>query len=112
VELTITHSHEVEVKEELPREDLTQPPLYRTVTQQQDVPQNSIIGFAGNVKMRLSERTKGYALYSGYILDVVLDYDTVNDSDFETEAVFTFPLSIGQTLFENFVVKMDDHDIV
>ncbi|MDD1751365.1 MAG: hypothetical protein LUO89_15990 [Methanothrix sp.] len=111
IELTVSHSHEVEVKEEIPREDPTQPPLYRTVTQQQEVPQNSIVGFVGEIKMRLSERTKGYALYSGYILDAVLNYDILNDSAFETDAVFTFPLSTGQTLFENFVVKMDDHDI-
>jgi hypothetical protein len=111
VELTINHSHEVEVKEELPREDITQPPLYKTTMQRQDVPQNSITGFVGDVKMSLSEREKGYALYSGYILDVKLNYDVINDSTFETDAVFTFPLSQGQTLFENFVVKMDDRDM-
>jgi hypothetical protein len=54
IELTVNHSHEVEVEEELPREDPTQPPLYRTVMQRQDVPQNSIVGFTGDVEMRLS----------------------------------------------------------
>jgi hypothetical protein len=61
--------------------------------------------------MRLSEREKGYAFYSGYILDVTLTYDVINDSVFETDAAFTFPLSPGQTLFENFVVQMDGRDI-
>jgi hypothetical protein len=111
VELTVTHSHEVEVQEELPREDPTQPPLYRNVTQIQEVPQNSITGFVGDVQMTLSEREKGYAFYSGYIVDVTLKYDILNDSNIETDAAFTFPLSPGQTLFEDFVVNMDGEDL-
>ncbi len=111
VELTVSHSHEVEVKEELPREDPTQLPLYRTVIERQEVPQNSITGFVGDVKMYLSEREKGYALYSGYTVDVTLTYDIVNDSGIETDAAFTFPLSPEQTLFEDFAVEMDDTDL-
>ncbi|HDQ71678.1 MAG TPA: hypothetical protein ENN19_06220 [Chloroflexi bacterium] len=111
IELTVRHSHEVEVQQELPREDPTQPPLYRTVTERRDVPQNSIVGFAGDVNMRLSERKKGYALYSGYVIDVALNYDIVNDSSIETDATFSFPLTPGQTLFEDFVIEMDGRDI-
>ncbi len=111
VELTVDHTHEVEVQEELPREDPTLPPLYRTVKQTQEVPQNSITGFVGDVKMYLSEREKGYAFYSGYTVDVTLNYDIVNASVIETDATFTFPLSPGQTLFEDFVVKMDGIDL-
>lgn len=111
VELTVSHSHEVEVKEELPREDPTQLPLYRTVIERQEVPQNSITGFVGDVKMYLSEREKGYALYSGYTVDVTLTYDIVNDSGIETDAAFTFPLSPEQTLFEDFAVEMDGIDL-
>lgn len=111
IELTIKHSHPVEVREELPREDPTQPPVYRTVTQIQEIPQNSITGFVGDVKMNLSEREKGYALYSGYVLDTTFHYDVQNDSVFETDAEFSFPLSSGQTLFENFVVEMDGQDL-
>ena len=111
IELTVHHTHEVEVKEEIPREDPTEAPVYRTVTQVQTVPQNSITGFVGDVKMNLSERQKGYALYSGYTLDVTLNYEILNDSDIETDATFTFPLSSGQTLFEDFVVLMDDTDM-
>ena len=84
IELTVAHSHEVDVQEEIPRDDPTKPPLYRTVTKHETVPQNSIVGFAGDVMMRLSEREKGYALYSGYVVDVSLNYDIVNDSDIET----------------------------
>jgi hypothetical protein len=61
--------------------------------------------------MRLSEREKGYALYSGFILDVTLVYDVVNDSSIETESVFHFPLSEGQTLFENLIITMDGRDL-
>ena len=111
IELTIKHSRPVEVQEELPRADPTQPPIYRTVTEIQEVPQNSIIGFKGDVQMNLNERQKGYALYSGYVLDAVFRYEIHNDSDFETDADFSFPLSSGQTLFENFVVEMDDRDL-
>lgn len=111
IELTIKHSHPVEVREELPREDPTQPPVYRTVTQIQEIPQNSITGFVGDVKMNLSEREKGYALYSGYVLDTTFHYNVQNDSVFETDAEFSFPLSSGQTLFENFVVEMDGQDL-
>ncbi len=111
IELTVTHSHQVEVQEEIPQADPTKPPLYRTVTQTQEVPENSIVGFTGDVKMQLSEREKGYALYSGYTLDVTLNYDVLNDAPYETDAAFTFPLSQGQTLFENFVIKMDGYDL-
>jgi len=111
VELTVDHFHDVEIKEEIPREDITQPPVYRTVTQRQYVPQNSIVGFDGDVEMRLSERTKGYALYSGYVLDVALTYNIVNDSAIKTYAEFTFPLSEGQTLFEDLVIRMDGRDL-
>ncbi len=111
IELTVNHSHMVEVQEEIPREDPAQPPTYRSVVQRQEVPQNSIVGFVGDIQMRLSEREKGYALYSGYVIDVVLQYDIVNDSSIQTDAEFNFPLSAGQTLFENFVVEMDGRDI-
>lgn len=111
VELTVQHYHDVQEQEELPREDLTKPPQYRMVTVTREVPQNSIVGFVGDVKMRLSEREKGYALYSGYTLDVVFIYDIVNNADFATDAYFTFPLSNGQSLFENFVINMDGKDM-
>jgi hypothetical protein len=111
VELTVVHSHEVQVQEELPREDLTKPATYKTVTQRENVVQNSIVGFKGDILMRLSEREKGYAYYSGYVIDVALNYDVVNDSDILTDADFTFPLSSGQSLFENFVIRMDGQDL-
>jgi len=111
IELTVNHSHEVAVQEEQPREKPEDPPTYKTVIQRQDVPQNSIIGFNGDVQMKLNEREKGYALYSGYTLDVKLAYQIINDSAIATDADFTFPLSSGQTLFENFVITMDGDDM-
>jgi hypothetical protein len=111
IELTISHSHEIEVKEELPREDLSEPPKYKTVIEREYIPQNSITGFTGDVQMRLSEREKGYAFYSGYLIDVALSYDVINDSNFLTDAEFTFPLSYGQSLFENFTIVMDGEDL-
>lgn len=111
IELTVRHFHDVEKQEEVPRENPDDPPKYKTVVVEEEVLQNSIIGFSGDVQMRLSEREKGYALYSGYVVDVALSYDVVNDSEIETDANFQFPLSPGQTLFENFVITMDDKDM-
>lgn len=111
IELTVRHSIEVEEQQEQPREDPDDPPTYKTVLVRKDVLQNSIIGFKGDVDMKLNEREKGYALYSGYTLDVKLAYEIVNDSDLLTDADFTFPLSSGQTLFENFVITMDGKDL-
>jgi hypothetical protein len=110
-ELTVTHSIEVEVQEEIPREDPSLPPLYRTVRQRQEVPQNSIQSFRGEARMTLSEREKGYAYYSGFLLDVNLIYAVLNDSEYRTEADFYFPLSPGQTLFTDFTVTLDGRDI-
>jgi hypothetical protein len=110
-ELTVVHSIEVEVQEELPREDPSQPPLYRTVRQRQDVPQNSILSFRGTAHMTLSEREKGYAYYSGFLLDANYQYLVVNDSEFITDADFLFPLSPSQTLFKDFTVKINGTDI-
>lgn len=111
IELTVNHSIEVEEQQEQPRENPDDPPTYKTVLVRKDVPQNSIIGFNGDVAMNLNEREKGYALYSGYTLDVKLEYDIVNDSNLATDAEFTFPLSSGQTLFENFIISMDGNDM-
>lgn len=111
IELTVRHSIEVEEQQEQPREDPDDPPTYKTVLVRKDVLQNSIIGFKGDVDMKLNEREKGYALYSGYTLDVKLAYEIVNDSDLLTDTDFTFPLSSGQTLFENFVITMDGKDL-
>lgn len=110
-ELSVTHHIERRVQEELPRNDPTQPPLYKEVTVTEVIPQNSIIGFVGQVTMQLSEREKGYALYSGYLLDARFEYAVINDSDLETEAAFDFPLSPQQTLFENFKITLNDEDI-
>lgn len=79
--------------------------------ERQQVLQNSIVGFTGQVDLTLSEREKGYALYNGYIIDAHFEYAVVNDSELETEAEFTFPLSPEQTLYEDFVITIDGQDI-
>ncbi|MBN2503415.1 MAG: hypothetical protein JXB38_21745 [Anaerolineales bacterium] len=110
-ELSVEHSREVEVREEIPRDDPTKPPAYRTTVEIRTVPQNSIRGFRGQVDMELSEREKGYGLYAGYLINATYTYDIINDSDYETEAEFTFPLSNNQTLYKDFMITMDDEDI-
>lgn len=111
LDLVLEHYIEVEVREEIPREDPAAAPVYRTFIERQVVPQNSIVAFQGDVQMTLSEREKGYALYSGFIIDAIFQYSVINDSDQKTEAEFTFPLSIGQTLFQDFQITMDGQDI-
>lgn len=110
-ELSVNHFVDKIVQEELPREDPTKPPVYVEKTVREQVPQNSILGFNGQFDLILSEREKGYALYAGYIINARLEYDIVNDSDLETDAEFYFPLSPGQTLFEDFKILVDDQDI-
>jgi hypothetical protein len=110
-ELSVAHFIEKVIQEEIPREDPSQPPLYRDKTVREQVPQNSILSFAGQVDMTLSEREKGYALYSGYLINARFEYEVVNDSDLETDAQFAFPLSPGQTLHENFKILVDNQDI-
>jgi hypothetical protein len=111
VELTVKHTHEVETQVEVPSTDPSQPSTYRTESHTEEVVQNSIVGFKGTVNMVLSEREKGYALYSGYTIDVTLQYDILNDSDIKTDATFAFELSPGQTLFENFIIMVDGRDM-
>lgn len=110
-ELVVKHYITTTEKEELPRQDLTQPPLYREVEVRKTIPQNSIIAFNGDVALQLSERKKGYALYSGYIIDARYVYTILNDADFATETEFFFPLSPGQTVYKNFHVIVDGEDI-
>jgi len=54
---------------------------------------------------------KGYALYSGYIIRAQFTYEVLNDSNLETEAEFTFPMSPGQRVFEDFQITLDGQDI-
>lgn len=110
-ELSVNHFVDKIVQEELPREDPTKPPVYVEKTVREQVPQNSILGFSGQFDLVLSEREKGYALYAGYIIKTRLEYDIVNDSNLETDAEFYFPMSPGQTLFEDFKILVDDQDI-
>jgi hypothetical protein len=110
-EIGYTHYTEVTRQEEVPRSNPDDPPQYRNVTTREPVPQNSVIGFEGIFNLTLSEREKGYAYYNGYLLDAQMTYQTVNDSDAETECEFDFPLSSGQTIFSDFSITVDGKDI-
>jgi hypothetical protein len=110
-ELTVNHSIEEEVEEEIPQTNLSQPPRYRKVFQRKEIPQNSILSFRGDAQMAISEREKGYAYYSGFLLTANFHYVILNDSDLTTDADFYFPLSEHQTLFKDFSVQEDGRDI-
>ncbi len=110
-ELTVEHSITVEEQEEIPQKDPSQPLQYRTVRRKQEVPQNSIRSFRGEAQMVLSEREKGYAYYSGFLLTAKYHYVVLNDSNYLTDADFRFGLSAGQPLFQDFTVTVDGKDI-
>ncbi len=110
-ELTVAHYINKIVKEEIPQEDPTKPPLYKDKEVREQVPENSILSFKGKVNMTLSDREKGYAYYSGFIIDANFEYKVINDSELETEAEFIFPLSPNQTMHENFNIMMDNQDL-
>jgi hypothetical protein len=76
-----------------------------------ELPQNSIIGFRGDVVLTASEREKGYALYSGYIIDARYEYHVINNLEVKRRAEFRFPLSPDQTMHDDFIVTVDGKDI-
>ncbi len=110
-ELNVIHYIRRMVKQEIPQEDPTKLPIYKDVEIREEVPENSVQSFKGDVNMTLSNREKGYAYYSGYIIDANYTYDVINDSNLVTEAEFDFPLSPNQTMHENFSIQMDGKDI-
>jgi hypothetical protein len=110
-ELTIAHYVWRTEQEEIPRANPDDPPKYKDVRVQYPVPQNSIVGFNGKMDMQLSEREKGYALYSGFVVSADFAYDILNDSNERTDVSWAFPLAPGQTLFEDFKITLDEKDI-
>ncbi|MBN1440273.1 MAG: hypothetical protein JW929_12770 [Anaerolineales bacterium] len=110
-ELSVKHYITVEEEELIPQKDPEAAPQYRTVEKIVEVPQASIRSFRGEAGMTLSEREKGYAYYSGYLLHAEYHYRIRNESDLRTDAHFEFALSRGQPLFQDFAVSVDGTDI-
>jgi hypothetical protein len=110
-ELSVHHFIQVTKKEELPREDLSKPPLYREVTETEEVEQNSIQSFQGTVDLKLNMRKKGSAYYNGFESDVSFLYKIKNDSDKTTDAVFTFPLSENQVMYDRLRIFEGSRDM-
>lgn len=110
-EMTLVHYITVAEQEEIPQNDPDAAPKYKTIYVRKEVAQNPIIGFTGQFDLSLSEREKGYALYSGFVLNCKMAYDVINDSDQKTEAEFVLPLSNDQTIFDGFQVFMDGKDL-
>ncbi len=103
-ELHIVHYTGRTVKEEIPREDPSKPPLYRMRTETVEVEQNSILGARGDIELTPNRRKKGSAYYNGFDLKVYLAYDVRNNSPETTEAHFSFPVYPEHMLFENFTI--------
>ncbi|MBN1886521.1 MAG: hypothetical protein JW850_00970 [Thermoflexales bacterium] len=109
-ELIVRPFVQVVRREELPREDPTQPPRYRTITERQPVTQNSIAAFRGQVNLALDEQIRRQTRLAVYTLQARYEYDVVNDSELETETEFYFPLPPAK-LYEQLVVTVDGQDI-
>jgi len=114
-ELIVEHFIETQVQEEIRRKDPAARVLYRNVKKRQLVPQNSIVGFRGDIDLALSEpekRRAGYPLYNTYTANARYKYDVINDSSETTEVEFRFPLGQSPSLLcENLSVTVDGKDI-
>ena len=110
-ELSVVHTTEITVQEEIPREDPSQPPLYRERKETISVDQNSILASTGHVELTPNKRKKGSAYYNGFDLSVSLAYDIMNSSSETTDATFSFPVYSEQMSFENFTILEDGRDI-
>ncbi len=109
-ELIVRPFVQVVRREELPREDPSQPPRYRSITERQSVTQGSIAAFRGRVELKLDEQTKQQTRVAAYTLQARYEYDVVNDSELETETEFYFPLPPSK-LYEQLAVTLDGRDI-
>ena len=110
-ELEVTHSITVEEKEEIPRPDPADPPLYKTIKVERTIEQNSILSSVGEAVITLNRRRKGSAYYNGFEVNFTMTYEVVNDSPHTTDAAFMFPLSGDQVVYDNLVVTEDGRDI-
>lgn len=110
-ELAVSHYITRKIKEEIPREDITKPPVYREIERRELVEQNSIVGSAITVDLTLNKRQKGSAYYSGFESFFTGTYEIINTSEYVTEAEFYFPLSFSQTMYENILIYDNDREI-
>jgi hypothetical protein len=110
-DLSVRHTIEKEVMEEIPREDETKPPLYKKVLKRFDVEQNSILSTHAEVELRSNKRQKGTAFYNGFETKFGIEYVVKNDSDLQTDASFAFPLPSNQSMFSDITILVDGKDI-
>ena len=110
-ELSVEHYVPRREREELPRSDPTRPPIYRYTEKQVHLAQNSFLEAKGKASLKLNERRKGSALYSGFDLAFDMEYVIKNDANEPTQAHFRFPLQAGQVQFKNVRVLEDGRDL-
>ncbi|MBN2353234.1 MAG: hypothetical protein JXD23_11735 [Spirochaetales bacterium] len=110
-DLSVRHSIERDVMEEIPRADETKPPLYKKVRRRFTIEQNSILSTHGTVELRTNKRQKGSAFYNGFETKFNFTYTVKNDSDVRTDADFRFPLPSSQSMFSDVVILVNDRDV-
>jgi hypothetical protein len=105
-ELTVSHTFEEEVVEEIPRPD--KPPLFRNTTEVKELPQESLVGFRGVVDIH--QGVSGTPSFNVFNIVARYEYQVVNQSDIETTAEFSLPLSPDHPL-ERVSVTFDDREV-
>ncbi len=97
----------LETEEIIQSEDATAPPLYRNITTEQAIVQNSIVGFEGSVQIILDDSVHHPDVFHTYTLFADYKYDIVNPTDVETRARFKFPLSANTLLYQDINIEID-----
>jgi hypothetical protein len=109
-ELVINHFVKTETIVTLPANDPSKPALYETGIIRQQIPQNSIVGFQGDVRLTL-ERDKNPDGFNGFQARAEFSYNVVNQSAQNVETDFLFPLDTTRITYENIRVAIDGQDV-
>lgn len=107
-DLQVSHYYMQPVSDEV-RDELGRI-VKRTHNERVEVPQNSVTSTRGEMTLTRSERKKGSAKYPGFILQCHLVYHVRNFAERDTIADYAFPLSHGQSKFDNFIVLVNGVD--
>lgn len=110
-DLQVTQSITKEVVEVIQPNDPTLPVLYRNLTTEEPIQQNSIIGFNGQVVMNLANPELQGETFNAYNLSAVYEYNIINPTETETHVEFKFPLSAEARLYQDVTIKKNAAEI-
>ena len=102
-ELIVNHTRSYEIVEEVPGPDDST--LYRNKIVIEAVEQDSLAAFSGKVSIRYINARLGT-----FIANARYEYEVVNQSDYQTQAHFRFPLN-ARRLYQMVAVTVDGREI-